>query len=131
MALASASPAISQVKVFVSGTAEDIVGRQLVTRIKERIALSPLFDLTYDRNQPAMNVSIVTINPDETRRLNNQTVYSLIISIQLKDTPDILVNNWVGYCGSEKVDSCAQTVLSNLDASVDEVRELMASISSK
>lgn len=112
-------------KVYVSATADDSVGSRLAYAVREAIRRSAGLRYTNNRDEAAMAISIVTMNPDKNHRGENRTIYSLVLTVELSDI-DIaaLVSHSVGVCGSARVEECADEIVAEAD-------EYMSSLPSK
>jgi hypothetical protein len=102
----SSGPAFAQkMPVFLAQTTRDDVGGRLAFAIKEGIRRSASMQLA-DRQQDArLSVMLVTINPDQSRGQEWQTVYSVVWTVETFHNPPVTMylTNSVGTCGSARL----------------------------
>ena len=109
---------------YVTVDADDKVGRMLAYQVKETIAASSRHSLVNNRDEATFSLEIVTLDPDQE---NVRTTYSLVLLWENKENDlfDYYIMSWVGACGSEKVQSCAKNLASEVDMEIQPIVEAM------
>lgn len=116
--LAAAQNATS---VWVGATANDQVGRQLAFAVKEGIRRSAGLQLADRPDDARISINLVTLDPDDR---GVSTVYSAVYTVEtFHETPvTMYLTQFVGVCGSSKVQSCAQGLVAITDEQSTKVR---------
>lgn len=116
----------AQVGVALSSTASDQIGSRLAYEIREGIRRSAGMTLVDDKNEAAVRVYLVTMNPDE-ERSQNWTVYSVVYTVMNVRAPSssVFVNHFVGTCGSGRVSACASGVVATADEIGTEFKKVL------
>lgn len=117
-------PAFAQANVFIEVTAPDPVGSRLAYAIKEGIRRSAGMSLADREEDSLIGLSIVTLDPDRSDAGGNRTIYSVVWTARtLHSTPvTMYLTNSVGICGSNRVTSCADSLVADTDAQATKVR---------
>lgn len=132
LAILSAAPASAQVHVFVDSTTKDPVGKRFDFVIKEKLRSSSSFALSYDENESPIKISLVTLDPDgKTNNAGNRTIYSFNILISNPGGFDYLYTSFVGYCGSQVLQSCAEDVAEELGVAIEDIRQALSKAAAK
>lgn len=122
----SVAPASAQVHVFVATTAKDSIGKRFDFVIREKLRASESFALSYDEDESPIKISLVTLDPDEkTDNAGNRTIYSFNILISNPGGFDYLYTSFVGYCGSQVLQSCGEDVAQELGVAIEEIRQAL------
>ncbi len=109
--------------VEVVATAEDSVGRRLVYFVKEGIQSSSTLELSISP-ELGLRVMIVTLDQDS-RNPGYSTAYSFVVTWVNKQQPfPYFLNQSVGYCGSSRVQECAQGLVANIAENSESVLRL-------
>lgn len=118
-----ASNAQSVSRVYVSGTTEDSVGRQIVFSVKESIRRSAGLSLAESEADSRIQVQLVTLDPDAPDG-SRRTIYSAVWTVRtLHQTPvTMYLTQFVGICGQNRVAGCAQNLVAITDEQVSKVR---------
>ena len=120
----TAAPCFAQMKVYVGSTAEDSVGGRLVYAMKEKIRRSAGMILV-DRDEDArIAVRVVTLDPDTAGGSGRRTIYSAVLTAQtFHNTPvDMFLTNYVGMCGTARIQECADDLVVVTDRYVTKVK---------
>jgi hypothetical protein len=94
----------------------DIVGKRLVNRIKEDIQRSSTVELTSITNLPRLKLTIVTLDPYNTRE---SAIYSLLMVASGIYFNDIFISSGVGVCGLGKIKDVSQKIVKDIDENTD------------
>jgi hypothetical protein len=106
------------VRVFVHASNPDTIGTRLVSGIREQVRASRLMDLVDTEAQSTFQARIVTLNPDQQSTAQVRTIYSLVITRHLigqDETVDDYLQNFVGVCGADRVRSCVEDLVAQLE----------------
>jgi len=111
--------------VEVEATADDPVGRQLVFRVKEAIRTSSSMELSFDESKARMQVHMVTL--DQSRDSPGlSTAYSVVLTWNNPEQPfPFYLNQYTGYCGADRVKSCAEGIVANTSEASDAIIKLL------
>jgi hypothetical protein len=122
---------VARIPVEVVATAEDSVGKRLVYFVKEGIRSSSSLDLTVD-GILRIKLLIVTLDQNSSRP-GYSTAYSVVVTWVNPQQPfPFYLTQYVGYCGSNRVQECAQgLVASTAEQAEFVVRMLKAAYSGK
>jgi hypothetical protein len=128
VSLVAAWPCQAQrVNIDWQATTDDTIGRQLVTAVRERLAVSPLFTLVYGEGESAIVAHFITQDPDQGRVNQTQTSYSLTITIHFRsETFERFITSYAGVCGSNRVHDCAAAIVADIDQFADAIRRTTA-----
>jgi hypothetical protein len=128
-ALLCASPALAQqISVYFTMTGDDDVGVRLGYALKESIRRSSGMKLVDLEEDGRIAVRMVTINADSDRQgTQSQTIYSVVFTAEtFHDTPvTMYLTNYVGYCGSSRIQSCAERLTAAADTQASRVRSMI------
>lgn len=117
---ANAQPA--RPNVHVSFTGDDAVGRRLSYELRSQISSSPMVQLTDDREAAFIRVNLITIGSEVDNY--HRTSYSLVITLKnFSGGFDYYYDHYVGYCGSNVVQTCARDILTSVVEVRDEIVE--------
>lgn len=112
-----------KVNVAADITAPDDVGRQLASRLRIKLASSPLLTFVASDDRTSLKVKLVTLNPDNGYS-QNYTVYSEVIVLHSPgEAFDSYLSSYVGTCGRNKVDQCADSLFADIDEWADVIRK--------
>jgi len=112
-----------RVNVSADFTAPDDVGKQIASKIRQKIALSPLMTFISSEKTTSLRLKLVTLNPDDGSS-QNQTVYSKVLVFHPDSGGlDLYLSSSVGTCGRNKVDQCAETIFADIDEWADAIRK--------
>jgi hypothetical protein len=112
--------------VYISSTAEDAVGKMFTYRFRESIRSSSGLNLVDSPKQAALHARIVTLDPDKESNSQTRTIYSINYIFHLNGN-DMLLNQFVGICGRERLTQCVEQHTANLDEIASEFRRELAS----
>lgn len=121
----------AQSAVYILATADDPVGRQIVYEMRELVRRSAGLRLADLASEARFTVRLVTLDPDEnTASSGISTVYSAVYTMRtLHETPvDMYLDNRVGTCGRNRVESCAKRMVAAIDEQAVQFRALLKSI---
>jgi len=109
--------------VYVSADCDnDTVGQRLVYKIREALRRSASMKLADTYSESIVQSSIVCLSPKESDR-GVITRYSHAVTfMNSKGTYDYQLTHGVGTCGSDRVDSCADTIVASIDSVIVEAR---------
>jgi hypothetical protein len=126
---AFASPSLAQVKIYVAATAPDSVGARLAYALKEGIRRSASMSLADRKQDGALWVIFVTLDPDKSQGGSDRTIYSAVWTMQtFHDVPvTMYLSSTVGLCGSKRVQECADSLAAETDEQVSIVRSWVQS----
>jgi hypothetical protein len=96
--------------------ANDIVGKRLVNRIKEDIQRSGTVELTSITKLPRLKLTIVTLDPYNTRE---SAIYSLLMVASGIYFNDIFISSGVGVCGLAKINDVSQKMVDDINKNTD------------
>jgi hypothetical protein len=112
--------------VEVEATGDDSVGRQLVFKIKEGIRSSSSMNMSFDDAEARMQVHVVTLEQSSDSP-GYSTVYSVVITWNNPEQPfPFYLNQYTGYCGLNRVQSCADGIVADVSEASDAVLKLLA-----
>lgn len=103
--------------ISLKPTMTDPVGSRVETSIRSKIILSDAMEDTEDKSPFCLVMVVVTLDPDNN---GNRTIYSVVYSLRYMYTDFFLTTN-VGYCGSRRVDECAQGLIDDAVVEYDSV----------
>jgi hypothetical protein len=110
------------VPVYLSSTVatKDTVGSRMTFELKEAIRSSRSFRLVADDAYPRIALYIVTM--EETEGLS--TVASVVLTFDDLDMPlrGGYITSSVQVCGSDRVTSCARSMLASIDRAVERLQ---------
>lgn len=117
--------AFAEMPVEIVSTAPDTVGQRLVFGLKEGIRSSTSLGLSYDKSKPRLQVNIVTLDQNPSNP-GYSTVYAVVV---VWNNPNqgfpLYLNQYVGYCGSNRVRECADSILSVVSETSDSLLKLL------
>lgn len=106
--------AIAETPVEIISDTPDSAGQRLVFAAKERIRASSSLGIYFDQTVPRMQVRIVTLDQSPSNP-GYSTVYSVVFLWNNPKLPfPIYLSQRVGYCGSKRVDECADRLVANI-----------------
>lgn len=117
----------AQNAIWVSATADDSVGRQLVFELKEGIRRSAAMRLV-DRSQDAqVFIHLVTMDPDRPSGGGNRTIYSVVWTVQSfhANPLEVFLTTQVGICGYQRASACAGGLVATTDEQVSDLRRAL------
>lgn len=110
--------------VEVVATAEDSVGSRLVYFVKEGIQSSSTLELSISP-ELGLRVMIVTLDQDS-RNPGYSTAYSFVVTwVNTQQPFPYFLNQYVGYCGSSRVQECAQVLVAHIAENSESVLRLL------
>lgn len=113
-------------KVYVFATANDIVGSQLVYKIKENLRSSQGLELALSEENSAFQIRIVTLDPADS---GYQTVYSVVwTATQLGSSAKIYWNQVVGICGQYRINAVAAQLIAQTDQMVTDIQSILLNL---
>ena len=121
MVLLLPMPAIAQQQkfyVYVNATAQDGLGQQLIYELREKIGASSHLAEADSQEKSLFQLHVVTLDPGSPNPYGQQvTVYSVVLSgSQLDGSPGkLLLDQWVGTCGNQRISECASTIIASAD----------------
>ena len=110
--------------IEIVATGDDPMGKTLVTAIRERIrALPSSMSITTKRDVPRLVVSVVTLDPAPPNGV--QTIYSVTFIYDGAPGPlaGVYLGNSVGLCSPERTQTCADSIVAELESQIDLVRQ--------
>ncbi|MFO1408641.1 MAG: hypothetical protein U1F08_14085 [Steroidobacteraceae bacterium] len=118
------------VPVYLGATADDPVGSRLAYRIKEQIRKSGQMEFVPSASDAFVGLNLTTLDPDDAAR---RTVYSLVVTIRDFSAKDAELfyywSSYVGTCGTNKVDECAESIAADVDQVVDSWKSALSKLS--
>ena len=115
------SAASAEMPVEVISTTPDMVGQRLVYYLKEGIRSSSSLGISFDQKKVRMQVNVVTLDQSQTYP-GYSTVYSVVILWNNPAQPfPFYLNQYVGYCGSDRIHECADGLVANVSEQADDV----------
>lgn len=125
--IATSTSALAQTKIYVDGTSkeQDQVGRQLIFELREALRRSSGLSLADRSNDARIHVRFVTLDPDaNTSSSGIHTVYSMVITFRtFHEFPvNAYLTSIVGTCGKNRTESCAKSLLTDIDEQVTSIR---------
>lgn len=115
--------------VEIIQTTGDTVGQRLVYYVKEGIRASNSMTLAFDEKTPRMQVEIVTIDQNPANP-GYSTAYSFVVLWENPNQPfPFYLNQYVGYCGANRVRACADDLVANISQNSDEIIKLLINAS--
>jgi hypothetical protein len=115
--------------IDVEHTGDDIVGSNLAYLVKEDIRKSVSLEISFNSKQARMQVDVNTLdrNP-QTPGL--ATVYAVdILWINPTQVFPLYITSNVGYCGADKVQECAMSIVAEISEQSDNIIRLLDSAS--
>jgi hypothetical protein len=78
-------------------------------------------------------VRLVTMDPEDGNSTGRQTVYSVVISMKtFHETPvEMYLTSYVGVCGGNRAERCAQSILAAVDEQATELRKVIKDVLDK
>lgn len=123
--LASAYAQTARVPIYLSITAYDTVGQQLVYEIREQLNSSNQLSSTLTDSDSAFQIKVVTLDPYRSTDggSSNSTVYSLVLTMHDPNNRklSVFVDEWVGTCNALQVQSCAASMVADVGNDVQTV----------
>lgn len=119
-----ASLAQAQMPVEVNGTTPDPVGQRLVFAVKERIRSSKSLAMSFDSKVARMQVNVVTLDQNREQPGNSSSYAVVVLWNNPADLLPYYLTHFVGYCGSAKVNECADGVVATISEQADELTRL-------
>ncbi len=115
------------VPVEIQNNAEDINGRQLVTKFRDVIRYSPSYIIGYADGEPHFKVRIDTMDrwKGDAENEGISTIYNYSIFINMNGI-DIYCYSQLGYVGKDVLDDVAYQIYSDLDDNVEAFRQYVA-----
>lgn len=123
--LCSAGTAAAQsnkLGIHISASTDDPVGRKLAYHFRDAVGRSGTFN-EVPAGGRGVRASLVTIDPNDDGIM---TAYSLTLLINNDDGLDYYVTSYVGVCGSGKVASCAQSMLTDIGGEIEVLRQALS-----
>ena len=117
-----------KVPVAVTHSGDDSVGEGIAFALKEAVRGSQSFRLVDDEvapKQPRIVVHMVSIDTDEyPRQRGLSSSIATVIVFDSIETPGfgIYLTMLVQYCGRDKIDPCAKTILPKIDREIEKLR---------
>jgi hypothetical protein len=110
--------------VEVVATANDSVGKRLVYFVKEGIQSSSTLELAISP-ELGLRLQIVTLDQNSSSP-GYSTAYSFVVTWVNKQQPfPYYLNQYVGYCGSSRVQECAQDLVASTAENSESVLRLL------
>jgi hypothetical protein len=111
--------------IQVISDADDSVGSRLVYGIKEQIRKSSSLELSLNDSVPRLQARIVTMDQNP-KNPGVSTVYSLVVTWNNPAQPfSFFLTQYTGYCGAERINACADTVISKVSEVSDQVIHML------
>jgi hypothetical protein len=105
-----------KIPIELKTIANDIAGKRLVNRIKKDIQRSATVELTISTNLPRLKLTIVTLDPYNTRE---STIYSLLMVACGIYFNDIFISSGVGVCGLGKINDVSQKMIEDINKNTE------------
>lgn len=123
--LAAASPGSAQEKigVLVSFTASDTLGERLAVAFRQRLGRSETFREVPSPAESAFTLNVATLDPADR---GTQTIYSFVILLTNPSGLDGYVGSYVGACGPQDIEDCADNLYAGLGEQVEFLRQRAA-----
>lgn len=148
LSLISALPAVAQqavedkLKVAVSATTEDGIGKQFAYALREEFRKSARYALIEDERLATYTVGLVTIDPMDDRN-QTMTVAAVTLTsinpaplflnekaVPLRQSPifnlPLLVSSWVRTVGRNRVADSARSMVASVDQEVIKLHDLLS-----
>jgi hypothetical protein len=115
------SAAVAQLTVVVEATAQDTVGSRMAFALRERLRQSSAFKFVTTSEEALFKLGFVTIDASaNTSNAGYSTVYSAVFAAWQPQTGTwTFLSNFVGTCGSSRVNECADTLVAEADKTAD------------
>jgi hypothetical protein len=133
LALPSIGNAQQGANLRVISTADDNLGSQLVSAIRQEFARDPRYRLVYG-DEPGMRVRIVTLRTSDSvyNGTQNYTIYSVVVTFYLgSDGTDMYFDQIVGTCGANRIRNCASSISASVSETLTALRESLARTASQ
>lgn len=115
--------------VEIVQTTADSVGQRLVYYVKEGLRASNSMTLAFDAKTSRMQVEIVTIDQNPANP-GYSTAYSFVILWENPNQPfPFYLNQYVGYCGADRVRACADDLVADISQNSDAIIKLLINAS--
>lgn len=110
--------------VEVLATANDSVGKRLVYFVKEGIQSSATLEPVLN---PSIGIRLLIVTIDQnTNNPGYSTAYSFVVTWVSNEQPfPYYLNQYVGYCGSSRVQECAQELVASTAENSEQVLRLL------
>lgn len=118
-------PALAQdgkLGIHIAVTTEDPVGRRLAFRFRDAVGRSGAFR-EVAAGEKGFKASLVTLDPTKDGQM---TVYSLALLIPRDEGLDYFVTSYVGVCGQDKLQACAQDMLEGIGEEAEKIRQAIS-----
>jgi hypothetical protein len=114
----------SKVSIYLTTSTPDAVGQRVVYALRESIARSNRYSLAYRDDDSLFQFRVVTLDPTS-QNTGQSTVYSIVLTGSRIGEPSIKVylDNIVGVCGGNRVESCANSIMSAADSTMTPLLE--------
>lgn len=118
--LTSPSPVQAQDTIYVNHEGDDRVGKNLAFAIRERLRGSNLVQLSQEKQGAVYTLQVVTLAmPDS----DVSTTYSVALTVDSGATFAYFMTNYVGYCGADRLTSCAENIYSYAGRAIEREQE--------
>lgn len=122
MCLQPASAQTVKVPIYISATAHDSVGEQLVYEIREQLSASNQMSVALTDADSAFQLKFVTLDPYGSTDTGAAvaTVYSLVLTMHdpTNHSLNVFIDEWVGTCPSVQVQGCATSILAGTNSDI-------------
>ncbi len=124
--LSSTAASTQQAAVAVMTTTPDTAGQQLAHRVREKIRRSAGMRLVADEKDSTIQLRLVTVDPSQANE-GHSTAYSATWTMTAftGGTRQVYLTQYVGICGTARLDACAENLVAITDRQVGEVRALI------
>ncbi|UZJ42623.1 hypothetical protein OO006_06660 [Prosthecochloris sp. SCSIO W1101] len=112
--------------VSVDATADDMVGRRLVYKVKEELRRSASMRLV-DSDEAGMRLFLVTLPrfPDDP---SLSTVFSAVWTLEHDFIYPVYITSVVGYCGGNIVESQAESLVAQTDKVISDLKSVLKAV---
>jgi hypothetical protein len=112
--------------VSVDATADDMVGRRLVYKVKEELRRSASMRLV-DSDETGIHLVLVTL-PRDPDRPSLSTVFSAVWTVEYDSIYPAYITSMVGYCGSDTVESQAESLVAETDKVISDLKSVLKTV---
>jgi len=112
--------------VSVDATADDMVGRRLVYKVKEELKQSAAMCLV-GSDEAGIHLVLVTL-PRDPDNPSLSTVFSAVWTVEDDFIYPTYITSMVGYCGSDAVKSQAESLVAQTDKVISDLKSVLKAV---
>jgi hypothetical protein len=124
LAFCPATTLAQKIPIYVHDDGVDVVGKDVISTLKEAIQRSESMALITDQTPPHIKLRILTMD-DSIRDKGLSSAIAVSFVYDSFDTPlyGMYIMMAVSMCGKDKVDTCAENLLTTIATAVERLRK--------